>query len=189
MVNNFDDPENEVAIRLRRLRLARGLSQRALAKAAGVNNSTVSLIESGQMNPSVGALKRVLTGFPIGMAEFFAFDATPNEQVFFAAEELKEIGKGGISYRQVGGTIPGRTLQILHETYKVGASTGTVLLSHEGEEGGVVIKGRLEVVVGEQRKILGPGDAYLFDSLMPHSFRAIGKDECVVISASTPPTF
>ena len=30
------------------------------------------------MNPSVGALKRVLKGFPIGMAEFFAFDATKN---------------------------------------------------------------------------------------------------------------
>ncbi|MEY8880683.1 cupin domain-containing protein [Donghicola sp. XS_ASV15] len=188
-MNSFEDPENEVGLRLRSLRLARGMSQRALAKAAGVNNSTISLIESGQMNPSVGALKRVLTGFPIGIAEFFAFEASPEEQVFFAAEELKEIGKGGVSYRQVGSNTPGRSLQILHETYRPGASTGTVLLSHEGEEGGIVIQGRLEVTVGEQRKILGPGDAYLFDSRRPHAFRAVGAVECVVISCSTPPTF
>lgn len=189
MSNSFDDPENEVGLRLRALRLSRGLSQRALAKAAGVTNSTISLIESGQMNPSVGALKRVLKGFPIGIAEFFAFEATPDDQVFFAAEELKEIGKGGLSYRQVGGGAPGRSLQILHETYRPGASTGSVLLSHEGEEGGIVIKGRIEITVGDQRKILGPGDAYLFDSRRPHSFRAVGKEECVVISACTPPTF
>ena len=189
MDNTYDDPENEVGTKLRALRLSHGLSQRALARAAGVTNSTISLIESGQMNPSVGALKRVLKGFPIGMAEFFAFDATPEDQVFFAAEELREIGKGGLSYRQVGARAPGRKLQILHETYRPGATTGSVPLSHEGEEGGIVLQGRLEVTVDDQRKILGPGDAYLFDSRRPHRFRGIGKEDCVVISACTPPTF
>jgi transcriptional regulator with XRE-family HTH domain len=181
--------EDVVGARLRALRRAHGLSQRALAKAAGVTNSTISLIESGQMNPSVGALRRVLTGFPIGLAEFFAFDPTPNDQVFFAAEELHEIGKGGVSYRQVGSRMPGRKLQILHETYKPGAGTGAVTLSHEGEEGGIVLSGRLEVTVEDQRKILGPGDAYLFDSRRPHRFRAVGQENCVVISACTPPSF
>ena len=141
------------------------------------------------MNPSVGALRRVLTGFPIGLAEFFAFDPKPNEQVFFAAEELREIGKGGVSFRQVGNRLPGRRLQILHETYTPGAGTGAVALSHEGEEGGIVLSGRLEVTVEDQRKLLGPGDAYLFDSRRPHRFRAVGQESCVVISACTPPSF
>lgn len=175
--------------RLRALRTARGLSQRSLAKRAGVTNGTISLIESGRMNPSVSALKRVLDGIPIGLAEFFSFEPEPEEQVFFSATELTEIGRGGISYRQVGASLFARSLQILHETYQPGADTGRLMLSHTGEEGGVVVSGRLEVTVGEQRKILGPGDAYLFDSRRPHRFRAVGREPCVLVSACTPPTF
>ena len=44
--------------RLRALRLARGLSQRELAKRAGVSNAIISLIEQNRSSPSVGSLKR-----------------------------------------------------------------------------------------------------------------------------------
>ncbi|MEX3007798.1 cupin domain-containing protein [Hoeflea sp. TYP-13] len=179
----------DIGARLRALRQIHKLSQRALAKKAGITNATISLIESGRMNPSVGALKRVLDGIPIGMSEFFAFEPEREEKVFFAAEELKEIGRGGVSFRQVGNNLFGKRLQILHEHYAPGTGTGKVRLSHEGEEGGIVISGRLEVTVGNQRKLLGPGDAYLFESSKPHRFRAVGEQECVVVSACTPPTF
>jgi mannose-6-phosphate isomerase-like protein (cupin superfamily) len=52
-----------------------------------------------------------------------------------------------------------------------------------------VLSGRLEVSVGEERRILGPGDAYLFDSRRPHRFRCVGPSACEVVSACTPPTF
>ena len=63
------------------------------------------------------------------------------------------------------------------------------MLSHQGEEAGIIIEGRLEVTVGEQTKVLGPGDAYLFKSATPHRFRALKNKRCVVVSACTPPTF
>ncbi|MCG7521960.1 cupin domain-containing protein [Ruegeria sp. Ofav3-42] len=53
----------------------------------------------------------------------------------------------------------------------------------------MVISGGIEISVGEERKILGPGDAYLFDSRRPHRFRQIGPKSCVIVSACTPPTF
>ncbi len=179
----------DIGGRLRHLRMLHGLSQRTLAKRAGVTNSTISLIESNGTNPSVGALKRILDGIPVGLAEFFAFEPERPRQAFYAAEELVEIGRGPISYRQVGETMFGRSLQILKECYQSGADTGKVPLSHEGEEGGIVISGRLEVTVEDQRRILGPGDAYSFDSRRPHRFRCVGAEPCEVISACTPPTF
>lgn len=179
----------DVGERLRFVRRRQNLSQRALAKRAGVTNSTVSLIESGQMNPSVGALKRILDGVPIGLAEFFALEPEEKRRAFYAAEELVEIGKGPISYRQVGENLAGRALQLLSERYEPGADTGRVPLVHEGEEGGVIVSGRLEVWVEAERKILGPGDAYYFDSRRPHRFRAVGPEPCLVVSACTPPSF
>jgi mannose-6-phosphate isomerase-like protein (cupin superfamily) len=43
------------------------------------------------------------------------------------------------------------------------------------------------VTVGTQRQVLGPGDAYLFDSRTPHRFRNVGDEDAVVFSACTPP--
>lgn len=188
-VNNTGVEDLALGHRLRVLRARAGLSQRALAKRVGVPNSTISLIESGKMNPSVGALRKILDGIPVRMSEFFAFEPEPEQQVFYASDELSEIGKGGLSLRQVGGNLFGRAMMILKETYQPGADTGRVLYGHEGEEGGIVVSGRVEVTVGEARKILGPGDAYYFDSRTPHRFRQVGAEPCTVISACTPPTF
>lgn len=179
----------DVGARLRHVRLRHGLSQRALAKRAGVTNSSISLIESNAVNPSVGVLKRILDGIPIGLADFFALEAGAPKQVFYRADELVEIGKGPISYRQIGESLFGRALQILKERYEPGAGTGRIPLSHEGEEGGIVLSGRMEVVVDGERRILGPGDAYYFESHRPHSFRCVGKEPCELISALTPPSF
>jgi len=179
----------DIGNRLRQVRLRAKLSQRELSKRAGVTNSTISLIEANQTNPSVGALKRILDGIPIGLAEFFSVEPEAPSQAFYRADELVEIGKGSISYRQVGDSLVGRTLQILKEHYQPGADTGKVPLVHDGEEGGIVLTGRLEITVDGERRILGPGDAYYFESRRPHRFRCVGPNPCEVVSACTPPTF
>jgi transcriptional regulator with XRE-family HTH domain len=179
----------DIGARLRYIRTIKGLSQRALAKKAGITNSTISLIESNGMNPSVGALKRILDGIPIGLAEFFAIEPEDTNKPFYQASELTEIGKGPISYLQIGDNLFGRSLQILKERYEPGADTGKVPLVHEGQEGGIILSGRLEVTVDNHRRILGPGDAYYFESHRPHRFKCVGPVPCEIVSACTPPSF
>ena len=179
----------ELGTRLRAVRVGAGLSQRALAKKVSVPNSTISLIESGKINPSVSALRKILTGIPISLSEFFAFDPEPDWTIFHAAEDLVEIGKGRVSLKQVGAILVGPSMMILKETYEVGGDTGKDMYGHDAEEGGIVISGRIEVTVGDKRKILGPGDAYYFSSRTPHRFRQVGPEKCVIFSACTPPTF
>jgi len=175
--------------RLREIRMERGLSQRELAKRTGVANASISQIESDRINPTVGALKRILDGIPVSLADFFDEGGRAEEQIFFCADELVEIGDRGVSFRQVGATLKNKALQFLHEKYQPGATTGKIPLSHEGEECGLILKGRLQLEVGDQKKILGPGDAYYFDSQKPHKFKNIGNEECEVVSACTPPSF
>jgi mannose-6-phosphate isomerase-like protein (cupin superfamily) len=110
-------------------------------------------------------------------------------QVFFAADELVELGNDEASLKLVAAQRPARQLTVLHERYEPGAATGDDMLSHRGEEGGVVVRGQIELSVGGQSRVLGPGDAYYFSSTLPHRFRNVGADVCEIISASTPPTF
>lgn len=180
---------DDIATRLRRIRDLHGLSQRALARRSGVSNATISQIEHRRTNPSLGMLKRILDAIPVSLSDFFGMDMAREEQVFFDADQLLEIGHGPISYRQVGTDLGRHRLQLLYETLAPGADTGESPLSHEGEEGGVVIEGSLELTVGGQRRVLRAGDAYLFDSRLPHRFRNPGRVACVIISACTPPSF
>ncbi len=181
--------ELDVGARLRALRLRHGLSQRALAKRAGVSNATVSMVEANRVSPSVSGLRQILAGIPISLAEFFAEDGGETEKVVYRAAELKEIAGGGISYRQVGSDLEGRSLQMLHERYQPGAESGKAMLSHQGEEAGLVIRGRMLLEVAGTRYELGPGDAYFFDSRKPHAFRNIGEGELELVTACTPPSF
>ena len=147
------------------------------------------MIEADRVSPSVSALRQVLTALDVGVADFFAGTQEPAEQVVFRADEFTEIAGGAVCYRQVGANLKGRALQMIHERYKPGAQSGAKMLSHQGEEAGIVIKGLLGLEVDGRRYELGPGDAYVFDSRKPHAFRNLGGDELVIVSACTPPTF
>ena len=179
----------EVGKQLRAVRTAFGLSQRELAKRAGVTNGMVSLIEQDRVSPSIGSLQKILSAFPMTMAEFFTRDMEGQENVVFRADELPNVGSDDIHYCLVAATRSGRNMSILSETYHPDTDTGEDLLTHSGEEGGVVVGGALELTVAGKTWVLGPGDAYYFDSRLPHRFRNTGKEAARVISANTPPSF
>ncbi|TXH64676.1 MAG: cupin domain-containing protein [Lysobacteraceae bacterium] len=181
----------DIGARLQLVRKNKGLSQRELAKRVGVTNSTISLIEQNKVSPSVSSLKKVLDGIPISMADFFTLDLDtgPADSPFYAPEEQPDVGNNDIHYYMVGQRRPQRQMCILREVMLPGSDTGEVMITHEGEEGGVILEGRVEITVGDQVRVLGPGEAYYFECRIPHRFRNVGDCEVVIVSASTPPTF
>jgi transcriptional regulator with XRE-family HTH domain len=193
------DRRLDIGKRLRDVRKKNGLSQRELATRAGMTNGAVSLIEMNKTSPSIASLKRLLDAIPMSLSEFFSSVETLHApKYFYQAAEFTELapqdlGLTGsksklVSLRQLGDAAR-HTLQILHETYPPNSDTGSELLHHTGEEAGIVIVGQIEITVGDQISLLGPGDGYLFDSTLPHRFRNPGPDECQIVSACTPPTF
>lgn len=181
--------DQEIGARLKLIREQLELSQRQLARQSGVANATISQVESGKINPTVSMLKKILDGIPMGLGEFFSDDRQPQERKFFRAGDLIEIAEGGVSYRQVGAHLANKSIQLLKECYQPGAGTGRHELSHEGEECGIVLSGRLEVTVGDEVAVLAQGDAYYFKSSLPHQFRNVGNEPCELITACSPPSF
>ncbi len=181
--------DQPIGRRLRDIRTRLGLSQRQLARVSGVANATISQIEAGKLNPTVSMLKRVLDGIPISMSEFFAGDGEYTEQIFFRVDELTQIADGGVSFLQVGANLHNKSIHFLKESYQPGAGTGKHAITHEGEECGIILQGRLEVSVAGQTAVLTAGDAYYFKSDQPHQFRNVGNAACELITACTPPSF
>ena len=181
----------DVGVRLQSIRKLKGLSQRELAKRAGVTNSTISMIEKNSVSPSISSLKKVLAGIPMSLVEFFSVDVEENgaTQIVYKADELTDLSSGTVSMRLVGKGHQVRALAFLDETYPPGSDTGEEMLNHEGEEAGVLVSGRLELTVGSELFILESGDSYYFESTRPHRFRNPFDQPARLISATTPANF
>ena len=89
------DPSEGVGSRLRYLRDMHGLSQRELARRAGLTHGTIGSIERDAISPSVGSLRKILDSFPMTLSEFFALNPDSETQVFFGHGELMEVGGDG----------------------------------------------------------------------------------------------
>jgi transcriptional regulator with XRE-family HTH domain len=167
--------------------MARGLSQRDLAARAEVTNGMISMIEQNKHSPSVATLNRLTDALGLTFAEFFALELAPAPQVFYTKKELVRLTEGKVQFAVIAGERRDKAVQILHEIYEPGGDTGAEMLTHRGEEGGIVIEGEIELTVGAEKRVLGPGDAYYFESTVPHRFRNTGRKRTVIISACTPP--
>lgn len=181
----------DVGVRLQSIRKLKGLSQRELAKRAGVTNSTISMIEKNSVSPSISSLKKVLAGIPMSLVEFFSLEVEQDNhtQVVYKASELIDLSSGAVSMKLVGKAHPSRAIAFLDETYPPGSDTGDEMLTHEGEESGVLVDGRLELTVGNEIYILESGDSYYFESSKPHRFRNPFDAPARLISATTPANF
>ncbi len=197
MQKRMDSAEFDVGQRLKQVRAKAGLTQRQLAERSGVTHGLISMLEANKNSPSVASLRKILGGIPMTMVEFFEPERPASDTVFFRPEDLADLTgrvghahgnghSGAMSFRQVGDP-RAHNLQILHERYAPGADTGETMLEHQSHEGGVVIAGELEVTVGDEVRVLKAGDAYLFDSRVPHRFRNISDAPCEVVSACSPP--
>ncbi|WP_040260300.1 MULTISPECIES: cupin domain-containing protein [Pseudomonas] len=181
----------DVGERLQAIRKLKGLSQRELAKRAGVTNSTISMIEKNSVSPSISSLRKVLSGIPMSMMEFFSEELAPESsaQVVYKASELIDISDGEVTMKLVGRGHASRAIAFLSEIYPPGADTGEEMLTHDGEETGILIEGRLELVVGLETFVLEAGDSYYFESTRPHRFRNPYDVPARLISAATPANF
>jgi mannose-6-phosphate isomerase-like protein (cupin superfamily) len=92
-------------------------------------------------------------------------------------------------YKLIGRDYPNRAMSVMSETYPVNADTGAEMLQHKGEEGGIVVEGKVELTVGEEVFILEKGDSYYFNSELPHRFRNPFEQPCQLMSATTSADF
>ncbi len=174
--------------RLKVIRKRHALSQRELAKRAGVTNSTISMIEKNTVSPSFSSLLKVLKGFPMSVEEFFTIDLVKSNQVVFRADEQADMQAQGVALKLIGHNIPDRGLSMCRETYPPGADTGEEMIKYNGEEAGTVIEGEVELTVDYKIYHMKAGDGYFFRTNLPHRFRNISQETAVVISANTGPT-
>jgi quercetin dioxygenase-like cupin family protein len=120
------------------------------------------------VEPSISVLKRLATALDTTLTYFFSEPAATEARVVRSGERrvLRESRLGtGITFELLSPE-GAEVLEPVYGRYDVGASMGPV--THEGEEWGFVLRGRLKVWLGDEIYFLDEGDAIQFPSSIPH---------------------
>jgi len=176
-----------VGARLRSVREQAGMSQRELAKRAGVTNATISLIEQDSHAPSLASLHRILNAIPISMAEFFALPVSRQNALYYAKEDLAVVTRGGADLRVLGSERRDKKLQLFYERYAPGADTGEEMIVHNGETAAVIIQGSVELEVNGQRHRINAGGGFQLFGKQPYRLFNVGRQTAIVVCACNPP--
>lgn len=129
----------DTGVRLKLLRELAGISQRELAKRAGMTNSSISTIEQGLVSPSVQSLARILAAIPISLPDFFSL--TPAAMRVVSSSSF-------------------RLPQIQAQTVILPAYCSCTFLVAPSDLSGVVLSGVLTLVLSEGPQVLTQGQSF-----------------------------
>jgi DNA-binding transcriptional MerR regulator/mannose-6-phosphate isomerase-like protein (cupin superfamily) len=180
-----DGTVSAIGSRLRQLRTKRGASLAQVAAAVGISVGFLSAIERSHMTASVGTLRKLARYYKTNILDFFDTMERNGRVVRPKSRKVLEAGPGvRLELLAWGNTVMEPHLFRI----KPSASSGDSYM-HEGEEFLLVMRGELEIALGDEKFRLKSGDSFYFESSTPHRWRNPGRVETWVLWVNTPPTF
>jgi transcriptional regulator with XRE-family HTH domain len=174
---------------IRRTREKRGQSLKQLAAATGLTQSFHSQVENDRTSPSVASLRKIAEALGTSIGTFFA-GGTPNGRL------VRKGARAVMLHPQrrwkdslLTPSLTGKLLVIFTEI-EPGGGSGDEPYSHQSDEECVVLlKGKLDFWVGEERYRLRAGDSLTFESRIPHRNHNPGPARAEVLWIMTPPSY
>jgi len=157
--------------KLRQIRSERNISQRDLAKLAGLSPNSISLIERDETSPSVSTLQSLAAALNIRMSYFFEVQ-TPSSVLHIKSESRPKIESEGVIIEGMGKTLPFQELEPFSITLEPKAgSGGERQVVHSGHEFVYCLQGKIEYVIDGKVYLLEMGDILIFEATLPHLWR------------------
>ena len=173
----------ETAQRIRELREITGLSVEEMANRTGLTVEEYEQCEAGNRNLSIAFLYRCTLSFGVDMG-----DLLEGRSPKLRSYALTRKGQGQRieeDHHMVGFNLAADVrnriaLPLYMElAYRDGAEYEDIeLVTHEGQECDIVIRGHMRIQIGGHSEILYPGDCIYYDSSTPHGMIAVDGEDC-----------
>ena len=160
--------ENKVGVRISAYREKLGMSIADLAERSSVSEIAIAALESGETLPAIGPLTRIARALGQRLGTFMDDQFKPDPIVVRAGEKSLSLAAGK----------PDRHMDPSRVVLPANASHDPV--SFEGEAFVVCFDGEVELIYGGERTVLEPGDSAFFNSIVKHTWRAIGGQPATV---------
>ncbi len=170
--------DKKLGDRIRVYRERQELSREELSRRTGLSEDFLTALEEEDVTPSLGPLLKISRALGQRLGTFMD-DAVDGDMCMVCRADLgdddavlrKARGKrASFRYHALGATKTDRHMEpFFIEIYPDEENGGQKpLSSHEGEEFIVVVSGELDVQIGPEAYMLGPGDSIYFNSVVPH---------------------
>ena len=173
----------EVAARIRELREISGFTLEEMAQRTNLTVEEYQQCEAGNRNLSIAFLYRCTLSFGVDMG-----DLLEGRSPKLRSYDLTRKGEGQrieeahhmIGYNLAADFRNRIALPLYMEMkYREGAEYEDIeLVTHEGQECDIVIRGHMKIQIGSRTEILYPGDTIYYDSSTPHGMIAVDGEDC-----------
>ncbi|HET7558862.1 MAG TPA: XRE family transcriptional regulator [Limnochordia bacterium] len=164
-------------------RQRRNLTLRRLGEMAEVSGAYISQIENGHTSPSLAVLERLAEALGVHVVDLLeeGHDIRPDEVLVRRdARPAAEFRYSGADVRYLVPPGASRRMRALHLTIPPGDATRSPHV-HSGEDFGYVLRGEVELRLGERTLPLAAGDAFSFPGVRPHGFANRGAEPAELI--------
>lgn len=175
MEDKNETREIPVGEKIKALREQRGLSLKDVADETGFSTALISQMENHLISPSLGTLIKLAKALQVQVGDFFGeahevpFAIVRNEErKTISRFASKEGVKYGYGYESLAFEKKNRHMEPFIVTLEPATIKTSKTSTHEGEEFIYVLEGEMEVILGEHRDVLYPGDCIYYDSAVPH---------------------
>ena len=174
--------------KLRKVRNEKGVSLSEIAEKTGYTKSFISQVEKNRTSPSISSLLRIIDALGISPQEILHEEGFSEKILVRKSErEVYYHKKSKAKFEFLYTKNPGRKMEPLFIRLKSGGCSDSY--SHEGEEFATILKGELELTVGDETYHLKEGDSVYFSSRINHHWKNNGPEEVVALWVTTPPSF
>ncbi|NIQ40149.1 MAG: cupin domain-containing protein [Proteobacteria bacterium] len=207
--------EESIGEKLKIARIRKKLTLQTLSEKCGLSRSFISQIERGEARPSLASLTKIVRALEISLWSLFSENqqrpleesqkTTNLPHIYFSPNLIEGyisrcqmvkknrrksiiIPDSNIKYSMVTPDL-NRKMQILNMIAQPGEDSGKGWFTHEGEECCYVVRGRIEIQVGDEVFQLEEGDSLYFPSTAHHRWRNVGENQLELIWTMTPPSF
>jgi transcriptional regulator with XRE-family HTH domain len=188
---------DDIGPRLRRVRQERGIGLRELSRVLDISPSALSQIETGRTRPSVTTLYSIVSELQVSLDDLLRVRGTRppptvahevarvpvvSDAVLHAdARRTIDLGSG-VRWERLT-PLAESNADFLFVTYEVGSSSSwePIAVRHAGREYGLVLSGRIRVVLGLEVNELGPEDSIAFDTSQPHRIDNVGDEPATAV--------
>jgi transcriptional regulator with XRE-family HTH domain len=183
-----DDHERVLGKALKEARLAHGYSLAQVAGATGISKSSLSLIENGRSDLTIGRLVRLADHYGKHVGDLLPARA-PTDPIVTRRRERRAIFSRS-EQLDVHLLTPdtNRKMMPIVVVFSPGGASAD-FARHDGEEFIVVLEGRVQLELqGSSPVVLERGDSAYYASHRPHRWSNAGDGLARVLSVSTPPS-
>jgi transcriptional regulator with XRE-family HTH domain len=164
------DKRSKLGSRLRAVRKERSLTQRELASRAGVSSNAISLIERGEISPSVSTLQSLATALQVKMSYFFDEDVQ-TDILHTKANERPALESKEVMIEGLGKRLKGQEMEPFFVSLAPDSEGAGRQVIHPGHEFVYCVRGRVAYEIDGNVYVLSEGDSLLFEAQLPHHWR------------------